>query len=127
MLMNPDTERIELQGGGWWEIKKWLSRGDRKKLNQMERTWVSAKEGITPEEIKNNPGAALQLNTANMDVDARDDLMLQLGTVGWSFDEEFSLEAADKLQDTIVQVVLDRMQVLYSGLTPEVAAEAKKD
>ena len=124
--MNPDIERIELPDGGWWEIKKWLNRGDRKKLNALEREWVTVREDLSAIEAAENPAASLVANPEKMDVDARDDLMLQLGTVAWSFSKEFSIEACDQIKDTYVDKVIERMRELYAA-EDEALVEAKKD
>lgn len=124
--MNPDVIRVELGGGGWWDIKAFLSRADRKKVNRLERTWVKTRDDLSAEEIAKDPRAALILDPANADTDARDDLLLELGTVGWSYEAVFCMEAVDQLPDETVDVVLARMTELYLKKEAELAKTLKK-
>jgi len=124
--MNPDTERIELPGGEWWDIKTYLTRGDRKKVNRLERTWIKTREDVTPEEREKDPKSALEFDAANADLDARDDLLLELGTVAWSYEVPFSMAAVDGLEDDVVDIVLKRMAELYLRKEAELAESLKK-
>ena len=123
--MDPDVIRVEIPGG-WWDVKAFLSRADRKKVNRLERTWVKTRDDLSPAEIAKDPRAALMFDPANADIDARDDLLLELGTVGWSFEQPFSLEAVDKLDDEIVDKVLAKMTELYLKKEAELAETLKK-
>lgn len=126
--MNPDVIRVDLGGGGWWDVKAFLSRADRKKVNRLERTWIKTRDDLTPSQIAEDPKAALMFDSANADLDARDDLLLELGTVGWSFKQPFSIEEVDKLGDEIVDIVLAKMTELYlkkeAGLAQETLKKA---
>ena len=125
-MVNPDVVRVKLSGGGWWDIKAFLTRADRKKVNRLERTWIKTRDDLSPTEIAADPRAALMFDSANADVDARDDLLLELGTVGWSFDQPFSVEEADKLEDEVVEKVLAKMTELYLKAEAELADTLKK-
>lgn len=124
--MKPETARVKLPGGEWWDIKAFLTRGDRKKINRLERTWVKTRTDMTPEEIAKNPREAIQFDAENADIDARDDLMLELGTVAWSYPEAPGVEAFDKMDDEIIETVLKRMSALYLKREAEAIKKLKK-
>ncbi len=124
--MNPEIVRVKLPGGGWWDIKVFLSRGDRKKVNFLERQWITTRTDVSAEELVKNPKAGLQFNAEAADIDARDDLLLELGTVAWSFETPFSIEAADKQGDDDVTEVLKMMTKLYLKAEAELAEKLKK-
>ena len=65
-------------------------------------------------------------DSANADLDARDDLLLELGTVGWSFEQPFSMEAVDQLPDEVVELVLAKMTELYLKKEAEMTETLKK-
>jgi len=123
--MDLDTERIELPDGGWWEIKKWLTRGDRKKVNRIERSWVKVREDMTPDEVAADPSSAIILDREAIDMDGMDDCLLIVGTVGWSYNGGFSIEEADQLKPEIVEKVISRMRELY--LRPRGVIETETD
>lgn len=123
--MTQETERIELPGGGWWEIKAWLTRGDRKQIRRMESSWYAIREDATSDDIADDPRSGVTIDRDKLDLGARDDLMLQLGTVAWSFDGEFSIEACDDLRDEVPQLVIERMRELYLAEEAKVLAAKK--
>lgn len=124
-MVDENVERVVV-AGGWWDIKKFLTRGDRKQINRIERSWVTRRTDISPEEAAKNPRAALTFDPQVANTDERDDLMLRLGTVGSSFFEEFSPEVVDELNDEIVDPVLERMTQLYLKKELEQLADLKK-
>ena len=122
-----DTERVKLPSGGWVEIKKWLSRGDRKQLNRLERQWLKFVDNIPAAELASNPDAALSVDASKVDPDAIDDLTMTLAIVSWSFKGSVTTEALDALDDRDVAVITARMRELYLTAAEKKVLGLKKD
>ena len=122
--MNSDVVRVE-GDGWWWDLRAFLTRGQRKQVNRLERTWVKNREGVSSEELAENPRAGLQFDS-EADLDARDDLLLELGTVAWSFGDAFTIDAANEQNDEIVDKVIEQAHELYLKKENEYAESLKK-
>jgi len=111
-----ETERIKLPSGGWVEVKKWLSRGDRKQLNRLQRQWLRVQDNVSTDELAANPNIAVTVDTSKVDPDAIDDLTMALAIVAWSFKWPVTVEALDALDDRDIMAITARTHELY--LTP---------
>lgn len=116
--------RIELGNGQWWDIKPRLTRGARKAVNRVVRSWITIRD-TTAESLTADPETAVQIDPAKVDIDSRDDMLLKLGTVGWSFPQAFSLEAVDDFPDEYVEKVLTEMRSRYL-VQPDAGIELSK-
>ena len=115
-----DTERMELVGGGWWEVRKNVTRGMRKAFRKaMLKGYLGGLDGrqdvSDPEALRK----AVLSNPASWDLDALDDAYLAHGTVGWGFETKPTLEAIDALPEETVAPVLGKMRELYAERTEE--------
>lgn len=115
-----DVERIELPGGGWWEIRTTVSRGMRKAFRKaMLKGYLGGLDGSVdlsdPEALQN----AVLSNPGSWDLDALDDAHLAHGVVQWSFEGKPTLEAIDALDEDVSIPVVARMRELYAEKTEE--------
>ena len=122
-----DTERIKLPSGGWVEIKKWLSRGDRKQLYRLERQWMKMPDTITAAEIAANLNEAVVIDASKVDPFAIDDLIMELAIVAWSFAFPVTSEAIDALDDRDTTAILARMREHYLTAAEKEVLDLKKD
>lgn len=116
-----EVEKIILPSGGWVEVKKWLSRGDRKQLNRLERQWLKVDDmkvdsSMTPTELTATASAAVKVDSSKVDPDAIDDLTMKLAIVSWSFSGPVTTESLDALDDRDCSAIAERLHKLY--LTP---------
>lgn len=127
-----ETERIKLPSGGWVEVKKWLSRGDRKQLNRLERQWLKISDmkvddGMTTTELAAKANASIAVDSSKVDPDAVDDLTMQLAIVNWSFKGPVTVEALDALDDRDAAVITARLRELYLTDAEKKVLSLKKD
>ena len=122
-----DTEKLKLPSGGWVEIKKWLSRGDRKQLNRLVRQWLKFADDVPAAELVSNPDAAMTVDSSKVDPDAKDDLTMMLAIVAWSFKEPVTVEALDTLDNRDVAVIMARLNELYLTNDEKKVLDLKKD
>lgn len=118
-----ETEIVALGNGLTWQIKAWLSRGDRKEIARyVQRAGLQEykrlqETGINLSELRGiQDGRELAL-PVGLSVDEEDALLLY-GTVAWGYPEPVSLEAILSKPERITNQVLARMKEFYY-LTPE--------
>ncbi len=118
--------RIELPEGNWWDIRPYLSREGDIRLTRLAQKRFKFKEGITGEEIIQNPTGAYVPAPEFLDIsDEEDDLLLELATVAWSFSGPFSKEAQRSLPQKWMDTVLKKVKTVY-GLNRQMG-QLKKD
>lgn len=120
----PETERIEFEDGAWWEIKKWLTRGDRRRIDEhvqraaLKSIQLLQEAGLTLEAVRSFAEARTAQNGATPGGDAsnldEEDMTLLCGTVAWSYPEPITMAALSGRKDTEAQAVLAKMRELYS-------------
>ena len=121
------TEKLKLPSGGWVDIKRWLSRGDRKQLNRLERQWLKFSDDVPTNVLVSNPDAAMTVDPSKVDPDAKDDLTMMLAIVAWSFEDPVTVEALDALDNRDVTAIMARLNELYLTDDEKKALGLKKD
>ena len=120
----PDTIRIETGPDRWWDIKAWMSRGDRRRIdNHVQRKALEfvkiLKEADIDvaqfQQVATQPGVGGAITRVNPD---EDDAMLLYCTVAWSYAESVTATAIDTKPDIETSLVLARMRETY-GLSEE--------
>ena len=118
-----ETEIIALGNGLTWQIKAWLSRGDRKAIRRyvqrmgLEEYKHLQESGINLSEIRNVPNGRELAMPIGLSADEEDALLLY-GTVAWGYPEPVSIEAILSKPESVTNQVLARMKEFYY-LTPE--------
>ena len=115
-----DSERITFPDGNWWEIKSWLTRGDRRKIDQhvlhqgFAMLGVLKAEGVTTEDVQAMRERIPDVNgrgkAPNID---EDDALLLYGTTAWVWPEPISMETVQNRREDSAAIVLRRMRELY--------------
>ena len=114
-----DTERMELTGGGWWEVRKNVTRSMRKAFRKAQlKGYLGGLDGQDASDTEALQKAVLS-NPGSWDLDALDDAYLVHGTVGWGFEVKPTLEAIDALPEEMGAPVLRKMRELYAERTEE--------
>lgn len=121
------TERIELQGGYWFEVWSEVTRGMRKAFRKAALSIVSGGLDVNGTSIDlSNPDAfrlAAMAHPERLDLNRVDDAYLLYGIKAWSGGDTITLEELDDLPDSVVSKVVVRLTELYSEPTEE---ESKK-
>lgn len=113
----PDTERINLPDGQWWDVRTVVTRRLRKAFRRAGlKGFMRGIDGNSANIDISDRDALQRAVLAHpdaWDVDAIDDAYLIEGTVAYSFSDNVSLQTIDSLPNEIVEPVLVRMRELY--------------
>jgi hypothetical protein len=115
----PDTQVINFPDGNWWQVHTLVTRGMRKAISKaaMESFTLPSDSGVDPMDVE---GAQqwLMKNPSYLDINKKDDALLVVGTIDWSWEEPVSIDFIDSLPESYtsqVLVVLDKLFAEVSG------------
>jgi hypothetical protein len=126
-----DTERLIMPDGSWWDVKLRLTRGDRRKIDTTVQKAAFAymgalkTEGMTIEELRvmsTDPNSGDGPATGNNPDE--DDVMLLVGTIAWSYDEDITDSGISERFDDHTDIVLAWMHDHYNASR---TSEARKN
>lgn len=112
-----ETIRVELPDGAWWDIKSYLTRGDRRKIDthvqEQAFSFVARIKAmdITTDQLRALAGTPT--NGAAPGNPDEDDMLLLCATVGWSFPDQIAAETIAARWERHTNQVLARMHELY--------------
>lgn len=126
--MQPERiEHIELPSGGWWDVKKAMTHGDRRAIGKaVEVTAIKTLGEFTQAGLDL---AKLQGTMGNqrtgLSPEEEDAALLRV-SLAWSFSEPITKESIDGRDSQDVQAVLTHIKALYGLDVSETEREAQK-
>lgn len=119
-----ESERIELPGGQWWEIKSDVTYGMQRAFSKAQLSAAASLANRAGVDISDREAmtAAVAANIDMIDIGALEDAWINLGSVKWSFKGKPSAAGALEMSDKFVAPVIARMRELYTGLDDEALA-----
>ena len=115
-----DVERITLPDGGWWEIRSVVTRKMRKQFRAAGIQTVLAGISSNGDADLSDAEGLKRLILAHpekINLEAINDAFLLYGSMAWSYPGAITLETIDALPDSTVNLVLERVKVLYAEPT----------
>lgn len=125
--MEQDTIRVSLGDGQWWEIRDDLTYGQYRELERLKLRAFRLRDGVTAEMLRDNPGAALEIDLAHLDNTAVEAGMLLRGTVAWSWPEAVTEEAIAGRRGRDARRVVQAMYGRYEVMAPEAEVAAARE
>lgn len=122
-VIKPNTQVIEFPDGNWWQVHSIVTRGMRKAVGRaaMDSYTVPESAGIDPTDISEIQGWLMN-HPQYLDINKKDDTLLIVGSVDWSWDEPITIENIDSKPDSITGEVLIVLEKLFVEISENLLA-----